>query len=473
MSDEIQRKRKKAKVRKSVTTQTLLATQQQLDDISDSFCAAKWYNSTIWLSNGRTASCHHPEAHYIPPREVFKDPSALHNTSFKKARRKEMQEGVRCTECSYCWRVEDIDKPKDVFSDRVYKSIIYTDEEINKIKDMDPDANINPKTLEISFDNLCNLSCTYCNQEFSSTWQNDIKSNGIYKNMLTDGGKTYQNDGDHAYSFGLKGGEGNLFIKAFFKWFDNGLKEDLQELRVTGGEPTRSPDFWKLVDRCEGADFDFAVNSNLILDNDRMKKLIDASHKFVNFDLYTSCETTEDLSKLVRHGFDYTTWNNNLRRFVDEANFRSVSIMMTISALTLYTITDFMDNMIDLKRERKNKAMFHMSLNILRFPSFQSVNILSPELKAERADHIESWLEFNRGFLTDSEASHILRLVQYLRNVDISYEDTDTQEDKLNDFVRFFRQYTKRRNLDLPSAVNHEMFTKWWEQINKEVGYVG
>jgi organic radical activating enzyme len=338
---------------------------------------------------------------------------------------------------------------------------------------MDPDANINPKTLEISFDNLCNLSCTYCNQEFSSTWQNDIKSNGIYKNMLTDGGKTYQNDGDHAYSFGLKGGEGNLFIKAFFKWFDNGLKEDLQELRVTGGEPTRSPDFWKLVDRCEGADFDFAVNSNLILDNDRMKKLIDASHKFVNFDLYTSCETTEDLSKLVRHGFDYTTWNNNLRRFVDEANFRSVSIMMTISALTLYTITDFMDNMIDLKRERKNKAMFHMSLNILRFPSFQSVNILSPELKAERADHIESWLEFNRGFLTDSEASHILRLVQYLRNVDISYEDTDTQEDKLNDFVRFFRQYTKRRNLDLPSAVNHEMFTKWWEQINKEVGYVG
>ena len=33
-----------------------------------------------------------------------------------------------------------------------------------------------------------------------------------------------------------KGHDGNLFTQAFFKWFDDGLKEDLQELRVTGGE---------------------------------------------------------------------------------------------------------------------------------------------------------------------------------------------------------------------------------------------
>jgi hypothetical protein len=32
----------------------------QLNSLSPSMCAAKWYDATIWLYSGRTASCHHP-----------------------------------------------------------------------------------------------------------------------------------------------------------------------------------------------------------------------------------------------------------------------------------------------------------------------------------------------------------------------------------------------------------------------------
>jgi len=439
--------------------------KETIDTVSPSFCAAKWYNATVWLSNGRTASCHHPEAHYIPPREVFKNHTALHNTEFKKQRRKEMLEGVRCEECSYCWRVEDADP--DVHSDRIFKSAIYTDEEIQEIKNIGWEADVNPKTLEISFDNLCNLSCSYCNPEFSSTWSNDIKTNGIYEGMKTSGGQTYQNDGDHAYSFGLKD-DGNLFTKAFFKWFENGLKEDLQELRVTGGEPTRSPQFWKLVDMCEGAQFNFAVNSNLIMDNKGLDRLIGASQKFKAFDLYTSCETAGKHSELIRHGFNYELWKNNLKRFAKEGEYRHISIMMTISNLTLFSITDFIDDIIDMKREFSNKALFHMTLNILRFPSFQSVNLLPDNIKQERANHIEEWLGWNSNFLTDGETSHIRRLISYLRNVDRSYEDHDSIENKRHDFVKFFETYTKRRDLDIVEVINNPMFTEWWESMLNE-----
>lgn len=447
-------------------TDRIKEVKQVVNNISPSFCAAKWYNATIWLSNGRTASCHHPEAHYIPPREVFTNHKAIHNTCFKKEVRKQMLNGERPSECGYCWRVEDADPEAD--SDRQFKSAIYTDEEINAVKDLAPDADVNPKTLEISFDNLCNLSCTYCNPEFSSTWANDIKTNGIFENLRSTGGGAYQNDGDHAYSFGLKGGE-NLFTKAFFKWFDNGLKDDLQELRVTGGEPTRSPDFWKLIDRCEGANFKFAVNSNLIMDDDRLNKLIDASKKFNEFDLYTSCETSGKHAELIRHGFNYDLWKTNLKRFAKEGSYRHISIMMTISNLTLFSITDFMDDMIDFKREFSNKTMFHMTLNILRFPSFQSVNLLPENIKQERADHIESWLEWNNGFLTTAEVSHIKRLVSYLRKVDVGYEDNDTKEDKQHDFVQFFKTYTSRRDLDIVKTIDNEMFTSWWEELNENI----
>ena len=431
------------------------------------FCPAKWYNSTIWLSNGRTASCHHPEAHYIPPREVFKDPSALHNTEFKKQRRKEMLEGKRPTECTYCWAVEDADP--DALSDRVFKSSIYTKEEIAEITQMGWDENVNPKTLEISFDNLCNLSCSYCNAEFSSTWSNDIKKNGIYEGMKTGGGQTYQNDGDHAYSFGLKGSDGNLFTKAFFKWFDNGLKEDLQELRVTGGEPTRSPDFWKLVDRCEGSNFNFAINSNPIMGKDRMDKLLDASKKFKVFDLYTSCESSGKHSELIRHGFEYDTWKANLRRFAKEGEYRHISIMMTISSLTLFSITDFLDDMIDLKREFSNKALFHMTLNILRFPSFQSVTLLPDYIKQERIEHFTNWLETFGSFLTDSEKSHVQRLIGYLEKIERAPEDSDSELDKRGDFVKFFKSYTTRRNIDIVDVIDDDNFTKWWGEMNDEL----
>ena len=55
-----------------------------IDPISDSFCAAKWYNATIWLGHGQTTSCHHPPAHWISKDELETNFTAIHNTKHKK-----------------------------------------------------------------------------------------------------------------------------------------------------------------------------------------------------------------------------------------------------------------------------------------------------------------------------------------------------------------------------------------------------
>ena len=82
--------------------------QQVLDTKSESFCAAKWYNATIWLGSGMTTSCHHPPAHLVDPNLVAINPKLLHNTDQKKADRLMMQEGVRPAGCEYCWKIEDM-----------------------------------------------------------------------------------------------------------------------------------------------------------------------------------------------------------------------------------------------------------------------------------------------------------------------------------------------------------------------------
>jgi organic radical activating enzyme len=437
----------------------LKKTIEIVNAISPSFCAAKWYNATIWLGNGRTASCHLPPAHSIPLESIASNPSALHNTVYKKEKRKEMLDGIRCDECAYCWTVED-KKDTEVYSDRAYKSHVYSENDINLLKEIGL-TDVDPKTLEISFDNLCNLSCSYCNAEFSSTWATDIKENGLYPTTNTPGGGTFRNAGEHALPFGNKN-ENNPYVDAFFKWFHASLKDNLTELRVTGGEPTRSPWFWKLLDECENTKFDFAVNSNLIMDQSRMLKLIESSKKIKTFDLYTSCESYGEHAEFVRSGLDYEQWRNNLVQFSNDGHYRMIHIMMTISALSIWTITEFMSDILELRKHSRSRQ-FHMSVNILRYPSFQNINVLPKELKLSQATKISNWLNAASG-LSEFERNQIERLVTYLTTVDRSYEDTDSQENKLKDFAAFTKEYAARRNKNISTVFPTE-FNDWFDTI--------
>ena len=218
--------------------------EEILDSKSKSFCGAKWYNATTWLGSGTTTSCHHPPAHKIPLEEVEADYTAIHNTSHKKEMRRQMKCGDRPGECEYCWKVEDMGK--DAVSDRIFKSIIYSDKDLQKAYDLDHNENVDLKTFEIAFDRVCNLACSYCNASFSTTWAKDINTNGPYENLVSDGAGAFKQNGDWTQPY--KNDEDNPYIQAFWKWWDNGLSESLEELRITGGEPLMSGNTWKLFD---------------------------------------------------------------------------------------------------------------------------------------------------------------------------------------------------------------------------------
>jgi organic radical activating enzyme len=281
--------------------------------------------------------------------------------------------------------------------------------------------------------------------------------------MQTDGGHTYENFAEHAMPFGPKN-EDNLFIKKFFEWFHSSLKGNLQELRVTGGEPSRSPYFWKLLDECEGTNFDFAVNSNLMMDQERIGKLIEAASRFENFDLYTSCESYGAHAEFVRHGLKYDQWRSNLIQFTKTAKYRRILIMMTISALSIWSITDFMTDVLNMRKEVNLPNLFNMSLNILRFPSLQSINMITQPEKNRLADKIEEFATNRCSELQEAEHNQILRLVSYLRNVDRAYEDIDSVEAKTNDLVNFVEQYAQRRNMKIENHFPLE-FLEWYKTL--------
>jgi len=441
-------------------------TKELIKDIAPkSFCAAKWYNVSIWLGNGRTASCHHPLAHPVPKKELEKSASALHNTQFKKEQRKKMLAGERPAECGYCWKVEDAAQDETINSDRIYQTARYTEEEIKALKDIPWDKNVNPKTVEICFDNLCNLACSYCNSEFSSTWSKDIVKNGEYKNMVTDGGKTYRQDGSIAMPFGNKN-EGNIYVKRFFDWFPE-IKDGITELRVSGGEPSRSPSFWKLIDMSDNEKFALAVNSNLIMEDSRLDRLVEAGKKFEKLDIYTSAECMYKNQEFVRDGFEWDTWEKNVKKAVASPHINGMYVMMTISLLGIWTVDKFVKQIVEWKKEVNDKHAFFMSVNILRFPSFQSVTMLPQIIKEDLANRIEKVMKEEYDWINDLERNQLKRLLIYLRRVDSSMEDVDAYSKKRNDLINFVDQYAVRRNKPVEEYMPQE-FNDWYQQLKNE-----
>ena len=199
-----------------------------IDQISPSFCAAKWLNATIWLGSGKTSSCHHPPSHKISEEEIRNNPSAIHNTLIKKVVRKQMLEGVRPKECEYCWKMEDVND--QIISDRVFKTMIYSEETINKISKLSWKDNVTPETLEISFNRVCNLACSYCGPSYSTRWGSDIKSKGPYIGLTGDCNGEFSNDGSSRDYYLNQ--ENNPYMEAFWKWWPT-LSMSLKELRVT------------------------------------------------------------------------------------------------------------------------------------------------------------------------------------------------------------------------------------------------
>jgi len=437
--------------------------KQYLDTKSASFCAAKWYNATIWLGSGQTTSCHHPLPHQIDLEEIKTNPKAIHNTKQKKLEREQMQKGERPTGCEYCWKIEDIGP--DNVSDRVYKSKIYSGESLNTAYNTPCHEDVDLQTLEISFDRTCNFACSYCNPAFSTTWVKDIKNNGPYIGLQSDGRNHFTHTHDASQKYGY--GEFNPYVDAFWRWWESDLHKTLKELRVTGGEPLMSADMWKLLDWFKHnhgkSETRLSINSNLCPKDELMDKLIDASHHIKHFDVYTSAEAMWSQAEYIRDGMNFKQWHTNMLRLIEQGSLDGLHVMCTINALSLDSLPELIDMMVAWKRSY-GKDYPNFTLNILRFPSFQSPVVLPQYIKNIAIDKLKFQTDVYKDDLHDMEINQMNRLIHYLQSVDSPHSGADTMDKLQHDFKNFYKQYDQRRQKNFNSTFSKEM-VEWYGKL--------
>jgi organic radical activating enzyme len=434
-----------------------------LDTKSASFCAAKWYNATIWLGSGQTTSCHHPPAHAIDLEEIKTRPSAIHNTVEKKIDRLNMQLGNRPKGCEYCWKIEDMGR--EAISDRVYKSRIYPLEALNEAYAKPHQEDVNLRTLEIAFDRTCQFACSYCNPAFSSTWVRDIQRNGAYDGLVSDGRGHFTHDHPSAQLYRF--GETNPYVEAFFKWWETDLHKTLQELRITGGEPLMSGELWKLLDWFRDnkgrSQTRLAINSNLGMEYDVIDRAISACDG-VELDIYTSNESLNNHAEYIRDGLIWSQWEYNMRQIMESKRLRGLHVMCTINALCLESLPEFLDQLMEWKSEY-GRDFPNFTLNILRFPSFQSPLVLPDAIRTKHKQRLEAWLArwTNNIMLQEHEHNHVQRLIDYLDVVKTPHSDAFDMPKLHNDFKQFYQQYDQRRGKNFTATF--PLLADWYNSL--------
>ena len=433
-----------------------------IDIKSDSFCGAKWYNATIWLGSGMTTSCHHPLPHKVDVEDVIRNPKALHNTQKKKMEREQMQKGERPSGCEYCWKIEDIGR--DNISDRVYKTVIYDDKDLAHAFRTPSSRDFDLQTLEIAFDRTCQFACSYCNPAFSSTWVKDIRNNGPYTGLTSDGRNHFTHD--HSSSQLFRNGDPNPYVDAFFKWWESDLHRTLKELRITGGEPLMSGETWKLIEWFKTnkgkSKTRLAINSNLGTDVD-VDRLLDSIDS-VEVDLYTSNESMNLQAEYIRDGLVFDDWANNVERLLDSGKFRGLHVMCTINALCLDSLDQLLECVLQWKTEY-GKDSINFSLNILRFPSFQGPLVLSDKDRTRYMSVLQSWYDANKNsdFLHEYELNQLQRLIDYLDVVKTPHSGAANQSVLQQDFKQFYQQYDQRRGKNFTEAF--PALAEWYTNI--------
>ena len=425
------------------------AAEQIKEKLGEGLCLAKWQQVSIHLPSGMTQSCYHPPTHKIPLELLEKQPSALHNTPQKKYERRMMLEGKRPDGCSYCWKVEDAqsDDPKGHMSDRHYRSgEPWAAVDFGKIASSDWNQDdIIPSYVEVNFNNACNLKCSYCSPQFSSSWMDESNRLGPFPTAIP------HNAPEHfaGRRRPIPAREHNPYVESFFAWWESDLHKTLQELRITGGEPLMSQHTWRLIEWFKGnqakSQTRLAINSNLgtDVDIDRLLSAIDG----VAVDLYTSNEAIGLEAEYIRDGLVFDDWANNVERLLDSGKFRGLHSMCTINALCLSSLDSYLEMIYNWKLEYGRDAI-NFTLNILRFPSFQSPLVLPDNIRTHYRDKLAQFLVDHKGdsMFHEYEINQLIRLIDYLDVVKTPHEGAVAQSILQRDFKNFYKQYDQRRN---------------------------
>ena len=437
--------------------------KQMTEEISPTFCLAKWHHTTIYLHRGQTHSCYHPKPHDIPLQELKYDPSVLHNTPQKIDERIQMFNGEKPEGCRYCWNVEEMDDHKEEGEDshvsdrKIRNASIYTDERFEEIMMNPPDYKINPEYVEIAFSNECNFKCGYCHPMHSSLYRQEIQKHGPY-NMV----ENHRNDIDWFDVYD----EDSPYVEAWWRWWPE-VSKTLNILRITGGEPILHKTTWKLFEELSEnpkPNIEININTNLGYTSRRVEKLVDAvkdlteNNKIRGFKMFSSMDTWGKRAEYLRTGLDIELWEKNQDIYLRGVKSH-ITHMVTFNILSVTSFKDYLKKILEWRKTYEDIIPNNLGSDefvrkirfdtpYLKEPLQYDMHLLPKEEFLPYFDDILQFIKDNiveddRTMFSQLEYERFRRVRDYFASA--QYDDDTIRKGRI-DFYNWFTEYDKRRD---------------------------
>ena len=388
-------------------------------------CQLKWTWSTIRLYDGSTSSCHRVDPDFIN-KETF---SSFHNTPKKLADRELMLNGHWPSGgCEYCRNIEDAGGS----SDRLFHMSIpnLAPPEL----DQDEKATVvTPRIVEVYFDNVCNMSCLYCWDGFSSKIQQENTRFGRFEKQGVIIDNQARRVPDQA---GL--------TQEFWKWFSEHYRE-IRRLHVLGGEPFFQPQFddcLDFFDRNPCPDLEFNVISNLKVSESKLTKILGRiktlldEKKIKRFDLTASIDCFGPQQEYVRWGIDVEQWKKNFDT-VANCEWIYLNFNQTLSGLTIKTVPDLLDFINETRLSREIGHYFSTTVMTHEF--------LHPGIFGSGFFSADFGVIINK--MPDSTWQQ-KEAKKYMRGIRQQIDSCDRDQEKINQLRVFLSEMDRRRGTD-------------------------
>ncbi len=306
-------------------------------------CQSKWTWSTVWLNRLESSSCHRVQNAKID-LDNFDN---FHNLPKKIQDRRLMLEGKWPQGgCEYCQNIEKAGG----WSDRQHNLGIrgLTPPELL----IDPTAvRVSPKIVEIFAQNLCNLSCIYCQPDLSSRIEQENRKHG-----------EFSANGVTIPVFNKPTAAAQQVFDKFLTWLDENV-QTLVRLHLLGGETLIQHDLMNsvldILERRPSPGLEFCIFSNLNPPDSAWNRYISrikdlqAAGNIKVFDLTASIDCWGPQSSYVRSGLDLDRFEQLFAWASEQGSWLRLNVNQTVTAMTIRTMPELIAK-IDQYSKHKN-----------------------------------------------------------------------------------------------------------------------
>lgn len=297
----------------------------------DYYCNYKFKFLKIDLSQDTTYNCH--AARPQPIDFEFLKNNTIFNSPTNVSDRNMMLENKRCSSCEQnCWHIED----KGGTSPRIWQ---HGTEKTHQI------AVTSPEIVDLTISSDCNLTCTYCCKEYSTSWLRDIINNGEY---------TYTNPSKDIINRNTVTLRDNVSLRVKQRKFKQSNKykllldqikmmtPTLNEIIITGGEPFVDNDLFDVISAIDtNRKIKLSIYTGLGITMSRFKKYLKCITEATNIDIHLriSAEGTHDDLEFNRYGVVWSEFNEKIK-YLEKTGVK-FTFRSTLSNLSIFGFANF------------------------------------------------------------------------------------------------------------------------------------